>query len=350
MRRLPVYFLLDISESMVGEPIRQVEEGLTTIVRELRSDPYALETVWLSIIGFAGKPMRITPLMDLLSFYLPKLPIGGGTSLGRGLDFLMQDIDSQVVKTTHEQKGDWKPIIFLFTDGVPTDDATRSIERWQQYYGKKASVVAVSFGESTNINLLYKLTEDVFVFTETDKESYKKFFRWVTASIKASSASVNASNTEGAALAHTDGLTVSKIDLAKAQNTPPVDDNYAVFIAKCQTSKQPYLIKFKKVMRPSQLQGMSYNTRVYQIEGSFPVDEKYFELTDNAPSDRHISTAELVGAARCPHCANDYGFATCSCGNVMCSFGEGINTCPWCNKAGYFGAGEADFDVKRGRG
>ena len=65
MRRLPVYFLLDISESMVGEPIRQVEEGLTTIVRELRSDPYALETVWLSIIGFAGKPMRITPLMEL---------------------------------------------------------------------------------------------------------------------------------------------------------------------------------------------------------------------------------------------------------------------------------------------
>ena len=27
MRRLPVYFLLDVSESMVGEPLEQVQDG-----------------------------------------------------------------------------------------------------------------------------------------------------------------------------------------------------------------------------------------------------------------------------------------------------------------------------------
>ncbi|MFC3159139.1 hypothetical protein ACFOEQ_11960 [Chryseobacterium arachidis] len=39
MRRLPIYFLVDISESMIGEPIDQVQEGISTIVRELKKIP-----------------------------------------------------------------------------------------------------------------------------------------------------------------------------------------------------------------------------------------------------------------------------------------------------------------------
>ncbi len=55
MRRLPIYFLVDVSESMVGTPIEQVQEGMRTIIQNLRVDPYALETVFVSIIAFAGK-------------------------------------------------------------------------------------------------------------------------------------------------------------------------------------------------------------------------------------------------------------------------------------------------------
>lgn len=55
MRRLPVYFLIDVSESMVGEPIKQVEDGMRSIIQELRSDPYALETVFASVLAFAGR-------------------------------------------------------------------------------------------------------------------------------------------------------------------------------------------------------------------------------------------------------------------------------------------------------
>ena len=37
MRRLPVYFLVDVSESMVGEPIRQVQENIKKKEQELRN-------------------------------------------------------------------------------------------------------------------------------------------------------------------------------------------------------------------------------------------------------------------------------------------------------------------------
>ena len=114
MRRLPVYFLIDVSESMVGEPIVQVQNGMRQIIQELRMDPYALETVYVSVIAFAGKALSLSPLTELFKFYPPVLPIGGGTSLGKAMEFLMDDIDKNIQKTTLEIKGDWKPIVFLF--------------------------------------------------------------------------------------------------------------------------------------------------------------------------------------------------------------------------------------------
>ena len=113
MRRLPIFFVLDVSESMVGEPIHKMENGIEKIVATLRQDPHALETVLISVIAFAGKAKAITPLIDLVSFYPPKIPMGGGTSLGAALDVLMTEIDSKVVKTTLQERGDWQPVVFL---------------------------------------------------------------------------------------------------------------------------------------------------------------------------------------------------------------------------------------------
>lgn len=141
MRRLPVYFLVDVSESMVGEPIQQVENGMRQIVQELRTDPYALETAFISVIAFAGKAKSLSPLTELYKFYPPTFPIGGGTSLGGALEFLMDDIDKNVVKTTEERKGDWKPIVLLFTDGTPTDNPSAAFARWNNKYRRKANIV-----------------------------------------------------------------------------------------------------------------------------------------------------------------------------------------------------------------
>jgi len=65
MRRLPIYFLIDVSESMVGEQIQRVEEGLATIIQTLKTNPHVMETVWVSIIVFAGQAKTIVPLHQL---------------------------------------------------------------------------------------------------------------------------------------------------------------------------------------------------------------------------------------------------------------------------------------------
>ncbi len=68
IRRLPVYILLDTSGSMRGEPIHSVNVGLQAMLSALRQDPYALESVHLSIITFdlqARESLPLTPLADV---------------------------------------------------------------------------------------------------------------------------------------------------------------------------------------------------------------------------------------------------------------------------------------------
>jgi uncharacterized protein YegL len=345
MRRLPIYFLIDVSESMVGDQIQLVEDGMATIIKAIKQDPHAIETVWVSIIVFAGQAKTLVPLQEIVSFYPPKFPIGGGTSLSKGLGHLMFELRKNTVKTTFEQKGDWKPIVFLFTDGVPTDDTKSVVAEWKQNWARTANLVAISFGEETDTRILSELTENVLLFKNTTEEDYKRFFKWVTDSIKTSSISVE-NNASGFELATLDNETLSKMDLSK---TPPpslyVDPNYVVLAAKCQNTKRPYLMKYRKFIQPSGFAGLE--TRAYRLVGGFQVDNAYFELCDENEMQTKVSSDELMGAPACPCCGNQYGFAMCVCGKIHCIGDEQMSTCPWCGNQGTYESGSGGFDVNR---
>ena len=94
MRRLPVYLLLDTSGSMYGEPIEAVKNGVQTLISTLRSDPYALETAYISIITFNSSAQQVTPLTELAAFQQPNIDASGCNALGGALELLSQKIDS----------------------------------------------------------------------------------------------------------------------------------------------------------------------------------------------------------------------------------------------------------------
>lgn len=350
MRRLPVYFLIDISESMVGEQIQYMEDGMATIIKAIKQDPHAIETVWVSIIVFAGQAKTLVPLQEVVNFYPPKFPIGGGTSLSNGLGHLMHQLRKDLVKNTMEQKGDWKPIVFLFTDGVPTDDSKAAITEWKQNWQRTANMVAISFGDEADTAVLKELTENVLLFKNSTNEDYKKFFKWVTDSIKTSSISVE-NNQSGFEMAKVDGNTITKIDLTK--NSAPkhfVDNNFVVLAAKCQNTKRSYLIKYRKVFNPSGFEGLNLQTISYRLVGGFQVDNTYYELSDEKAGNAKVNSEELLGAPACPCCGNQFGLAVCQCQKIHCIGDEEISTCPWCGNQGKYGAGEGGFDVNRTQG
>lgn len=337
MRRLPVYFVLDVSESMVGEPIQQVQEGMRMIINGLRSDPYSLETVFVSIIAFAGKAHVISPLEELYKFRLPELPVGDGTSISEALNCLMSDMDHSIKKTSMEEKGDWKPIIFLFTDGVPTDDPSNTIEKWNSYYRNHCNLIAVSIGDGVDTYLLGQITDNVLRLKDTDKDTFKTFFKWVTASIKTSSMSVSTYSSE-VELAPIDNISLEKVETYKPLK---IDDNYAVFHGKCSNTGKSYLIKYGRIAKDS-------NT--FKLIGAYTVNsESYEKFSGSNPDRKNISTDNLIGDPACPCCENTSSLILCDCENISCGETGKPHKCPWCGNQGEIVDTET-LDLPRERG
>ncbi len=189
-RRLPVYLVLDCSGSMSGEPIEAVKQGVKALLSELRSDPQALETAYLSVITFDSTARQVMPLTELMLFKAPELKAGGATSLGGALKLLSQCIQSEVRKSTENQKGDWRPLVFLLTDGAPTDnwqDAARELKQ-----AKPANIIACAAGANADVTVLKQITESVVMMNSLSAGDLAQFFAWVSSSIKMSSKSIDA--------------------------------------------------------------------------------------------------------------------------------------------------------------
>ncbi|ROI14188.1 vWA domain-containing protein [Epilithonimonas hominis] len=203
MRRLPVYLLLDTSGSMTGEPIEAVKNGVQMMMHSLRQNPQAIETAYVSIITFDTDARQVVPLTDLASFQVPEIKAQGVTSLGSALSLLADKMESEITKTTMEQKGDWKPMTFIMTDGIPTDDWQSGLSRLKSV--NKGLIVGCAAGSGADDSILKQITESVVRLDSADSDSIAKFFQWVTASISTTSTKVEESG----------------IDLNKMDQLPP---------------------------------------------------------------------------------------------------------------------------------
>ncbi|MCL1932529.1 MAG: VWA domain-containing protein [Candidatus Azobacteroides sp.] len=191
-RKLPVYLVLDTSGSMMGEPIAAVETGVQTLVSALRQDPYALETAYLSVITFDSSAKQIVPLTELTAFQMPSIKASGTTALGDALSLLANKIDSEVAKTTAEVKGDWKPLVFIMTDGGPTDNWQKGLTEFRKR--KTGMVVACAAGQGADTHVLKQITECVVQLDTADSSTIKAFFKWVSASVSTGSQKVDSGN------------------------------------------------------------------------------------------------------------------------------------------------------------
>jgi len=332
LRRLPIYLLLDCSESMAGEAIADLERGVQTMVSVLREDPLALESGWVSVITFAREARQVLPLTEILQVQCPKLSVRSGTAMGAALRLLMQCLRREVVRTTPTTKGDYKPLVFLFTDGQPTDAWESAADEVGRRDGTPiAQVMAIACGPDVETEALYRFTDVVLRMKDTTPQTWRKVFFWLSASVKSvQSASVAPgaggraekamSNVQAAGLMP---LPADALEVAVPQ--PGVRDPRPrqVFLhAICSKNGRPYLMRFAR--RP--------HGGTYVALSSHPLDALEENGGEEMPP---INTSLLEGCPGCPYCENP-GAIQCDCHALFCadSTRDTVVACPRCKQQG----------------
>jgi len=187
IRRLPVYLLLDTSGSMTGAPIEAVRQGVEQFRREVQEDIFSKETVYVGVITFGGEAEFVTKGLVSVDdfcqeFRTESLVANGQTPLGQALWLLSESLDKDVKSAVKGgEKGDWKPLIFILTDGEPTDEWREAREAILNRQKKKViNVVTVGCGPRINQQNLRDIAIGPTFNMHNDEASFKKFFKWIT--------------------------------------------------------------------------------------------------------------------------------------------------------------------------
>jgi len=336
LRRLPVYLLLDCSESMAGPAIEAVARGVQILHNELKTNPLAIESAYLSVITFSRYAKQVVPLTEVLKFQAPPLSVRTGSALGSALQLLMACMKREVVRTTPTTKGDYKPLVFLLTDGQPTDDWEAAAEALRKANNPKiANIYAVGCGPDVDAENLRQITDIVLLMSDLSPEGFKKFFVWLSASVQTASARLESSG----------GQAIDMPPLPADLQVAPQSQGYRdpaprqVFLqARCQRTKRPYLMRF--ALRP-------HDGR-YEAIAAHPL-----EVVEDDSSDylQAINSSMLDGCPNCPYCESSAA-GKCECGALFCSnpHSRAPVVCPSCNAQLSMGPSGGSFDINRSQG
>lgn len=119
--RCPCILLLDVSGSMSGRPINELNAGLVTFRDELLADPLALKRVELGIVTFG--PVHVEkPFTSAANFFPPILFAQGDTPMGAAITKALDMVEERKREYRANGISYYRPWIFLITDGAPTDE------------------------------------------------------------------------------------------------------------------------------------------------------------------------------------------------------------------------------------
>ena len=186
-RRLPIYLCIDTSGSMRGEPIKMVNDVLQMFFAAALRAPSMLEVGYLSIITFDMQVREVLPLtpIEILSKYgLPEItcPGSGSSLLGAALECIAQIVARNAIRNSPEQKGDWDPILFIFTNGKLNDPLAYNAAIPLIKVINFRPVAIFTTNSKADFTNLKQLTEIIYSLETTDGYAIKSLIlsRWVS--------------------------------------------------------------------------------------------------------------------------------------------------------------------------
>jgi len=193
--RCPCILLLDISGSMAGQPIAELNEGIKQFYQEIKDDEIARWSVEIGIVTFSSGANVHSQISSTDGPVPPTLRASGSTSLGMGLNVALDILLDR--KNLYQQSGIsyYQPWMILMTDGQPTDEWRSAAERvHQQTEQKKLSFFGIAVGNGADMATLTEICPLDRPPVRLKGIQFNKFFEWLSKSMSMVSRSTTGSS------------------------------------------------------------------------------------------------------------------------------------------------------------
>ena len=199
--RLPVCLCLDVSNSMEGDPVNELNEGIGLFFYELKKDEIAFYSAEVAVVTFGGFDAEC--LLDFANLERvpkpPKLEAVGMTPMGEGVNLALDLLEKRLNEYREKGVDYFQPWLVLMSDGSPNGDETeleRAIQRVSELeHSKKLTVITIGIGKDADMEVLAKFSSDKSPL-KLKGLKFKDFFSWLSRSVSAISQSMAGENVE----------------------------------------------------------------------------------------------------------------------------------------------------------
>jgi uncharacterized protein YegL len=184
--RCPCVLLLDVSGSMNGRPLDELNAGLSTFRDELSADALAMKRVEVGIVTFG--PVKVeTPFTSASTFYPPTLQSQGDTPTGSAIMQALNMVEDR--KRDYRANGIsyYRPWVFLITDGRPTDNWQTAAEAVREGEASKKFAFFAIGVQGADMDILRKISSREPLSLQALK--FRELFSWLSSSLRSVSRS-----------------------------------------------------------------------------------------------------------------------------------------------------------------
>ncbi len=183
--RLPVALCLDVSASMGGEPLRELNQGVQEFYRACKEHPQSSQSVEVAVIAFGSNARLAADFCDIVGAAVPSLTITeGSTNMTAGVQLALDRLNQ--AKAQYKVMGVeyFQPWFVLMTDGAPDNQsylplAAKIVELEAS---KNLTVFPIGIGSGADMSVLAKFSGKRPPL-KLKGLNFPAFFEWLSQSV-----------------------------------------------------------------------------------------------------------------------------------------------------------------------